>query len=144
MLGSGTRPRIDDGLLGIVVVRAGRDQTSRVRAWRQWSATTFEVGSGAPVPSGVDGEALLLEAPLRFAIRPGALRVRIARAHPGASPSAAQPLGLRAGAVTLARIAAGRPVSLQPGALPPPEDGTAELAAAADVSPPPPESSRTG
>ena len=48
------------------------------------------VGVGAPgeVNAGRDGEAALLEAPMRFAIRPLALRVRISARHPGASPSA--------------------------------------------------------
>jgi hypothetical protein len=37
---------------------------------------------------------LVIDPPLRFAIRPGALRVRIAPQHPGAAPSAAHPNGL--------------------------------------------------
>jgi len=40
------------------------------------------------VHAGVDGEAVDLSPPLRFAIRPAALRVRICSRHPGASPSA--------------------------------------------------------
>ena len=75
--------------------------------WRQWSAPSFEVGSGAPVPAGVDGEALTLEPPLRFTIRPGVLRVRLAPHHPGASPSAALPEGLWDGIRATLRIAAG-------------------------------------
>ena len=35
----------------------------------------------------------MLDAPLRFAIRPGVLRVRVAHKHPGASPSAMVPDG---------------------------------------------------
>jgi hypothetical protein len=65
------------------------------------------VGSQGAVPAGVDGEALTLEAPLRFAIRAGALRVRLAPQHPGASPSAALPEGLIDGIRTTVRIAAG-------------------------------------
>jgi hypothetical protein len=57
--------------------------------------------------AGIDGEAARLDPPPRFRIRPGALRVRIARAHPGASPSAAMPEGAWEGARTLARIAFG-------------------------------------
>ena len=45
--------------------------------------------------------------PLVFRIRPGVLRVRIAPQHPGASPSAAQPTGLRDAMRRLVRIAAG-------------------------------------
>lgn len=48
-----------------------------------------------------------LEPPLRFRIRPGALRVRVAPQHPGASPSAALPDGLRQSARALVRLAAG-------------------------------------
>jgi len=41
-----------------------------------------------PVHAGVDGEAVELSPPLRFAIRPAALRVRASSRHPGVSPSA--------------------------------------------------------
>ena len=58
--------------------------------------------------AGIDGEAAKLEPPLRFHIRPGVLRVRIARRHPGASPSATLPEGLGESVRGLARIAAGR------------------------------------
>jgi diacylglycerol kinase family enzyme len=58
---------------------------------REWAAAAFEIEAHAPVPAGVDGEALVFEPPLRFRIRPAALRCRIARHHPGASPSAFAP-----------------------------------------------------
>ena len=110
-VGSGTRPRIDDGLLGITVVGApagrGEDGGALQRPWREWSAPAFDVDADGPVPAGIDGEALVLDAPLHFRIRPGVLHVRIARAHPGASPSATAPEGLRAGLVGMVRIAAG-------------------------------------
>lgn len=89
LVGSGTRPRIDDGRLGIAVLEAPADGY-RPRL-RHWDAPTFEIESDGPVPAGVDGEALMIDPPLRFAIRPGALRVRIAPHHPGASPAAALP-----------------------------------------------------
>ena len=110
-VGSGTRPRIDDGLLGITVASAPADASpDRItqRPWREWSAPEFQVDSDGPVPAGIDGEAVTVDAPLRFRIRPGALRVRIARVHPGASPSAAIPEGTLLGFAALARIAAGR------------------------------------
>ena len=111
-VGSGTRPRIDDGLLGITVVGepSGRGEGGRQlqRPLREWSAPGFEVDADRPVPAGIDGEALVLDPPLRFRIRPGVLRVRIARKHPGASPSALAPEGMWAGVVELARIARGR------------------------------------
>jgi hypothetical protein len=66
------------------------------------------VGSDRPVPIGMDGETLLLDPPLRFRIRPRALRVRIAPTHPGASPSAAEPDGAVAAVRALARLAVQR------------------------------------
>ncbi len=105
IVGSGTRPSIDDGQLGVAVAElTSNDARGRAR-FRQWQAPTFEVGSDGPVPAGVDGEALVLDPPLRFSIRPGALRVRIAPQHPGASPSAAAPNGLVDGARKLLHIA---------------------------------------
>jgi len=110
-VGSGTRPRIDDGLLGIIVVgpRPGRGANGNPfqRPVREWSAPTFEIDSDEPVPAGVDGEALVLDSPLMFRIRPGVLWVHIARKHPGASPSATTPEGIGAGIVDVARIARG-------------------------------------
>ena len=111
-VGSGTRPRIDDGLLGITVVGApagrGEGGGALQRPWREWSAPAFDVDADGPLPAGIDGEALVLDVPLHFRIRPGVLHVRIARAHPGASPSATAPEGLRASLVGMLRIAAGR------------------------------------
>jgi len=49
-----------------------------------------------------------LDPPLRFRMRPGALRVRIARQHPGASPSVGVPDGVWQGILELGGIAAGR------------------------------------
>ena len=87
---SGTRPRLDAGVLGITVLGAGaaRDGDKRVQ---QRSAPSFEVRSDGPVSAGIDGEALTLDPPLRFRTRPRALRVRIAPQHPGASPSVDMP-----------------------------------------------------
>jgi hypothetical protein len=111
-VGSGTRPRIDDGLLGITVFGgpSGRGAGGRgtQRMWREWSAPSFEIDADRPVPAGIDGEALVLEAPLHFHIRPGVLRVRIARAHPGASPSATAPDGPWDGVRALVRTALGK------------------------------------
>ena len=104
-VGSGTRPRIDDGLLGVTVVGA---PSGARRPWREWSTPSFEVLSDRAVPAGIDGEATQLEPPLRFRIHPATLRVRIARHHPGASPSAMQPDGIGEGIRALAGLAAGR------------------------------------
>ena len=110
-VGSGTRPRIHEGVLGISVAGAragGAKPGSPLRGPRAWSAPTFEVDADRKVPAGVDGEALVLDTPLRFRIRPRALRVRVARAHPGASPSAGVPDGMWDGVLELWQTARGR------------------------------------
>ncbi len=108
-VGSGTRPKIDDGLLGVTVAGAPSSGGRRLqRPWREWTAPAFEVDSDHPVPAGIDGEAVKLDPPLRFRIRSGVLRVNIARRHPGASPSAIMPDGLVDGLRALVRIALGR------------------------------------
>ena len=111
-VGSGTRPRIDDGLLGITVVSSPTEGTrGRLlqRPWREWSAPMFEVHSDRPLAVGIDGEAAILEAPLQFRILPAALRVRVSRSHPGASPSALLPEGMWESVLAVVRIAADRP-----------------------------------
>jgi diacylglycerol kinase family enzyme len=93
-LGTGTRPRLDRGLLGIVDFHpptpGAREQAAR---WRELAAAELEIEADGPVAVGIDGESLVLEPPLRFRVRQRALRARIAREHPGASPSAEMPHG---------------------------------------------------
>ncbi len=117
--GAGTRERIDSGTLGIVAARVRSTEISKLvalelvgRAERypgllSWSATELEVRSGGPVEVGLDGEAVVLDPPLRFASLPGALRVRLPRGA-GLSP-AARGVALTTGNLgTLLRVAAGR------------------------------------
>jgi diacylglycerol kinase family enzyme len=82
----GTRPALDSGNLGILVLDAPADRPHPPA--RAWTATYLEVEAPATVHAGIDGEAADLSGPLRFVIRPAALRVRISARHPGASPSA--------------------------------------------------------
>ena len=124
VVGSGTRPRIDTGQLGVAVVPArGKDgaagNASSARL-QQWSTPTFQVDSARPVPLGIDGEAVALDPPIRFRIRSRVLRVRIAPQHPGASPSAMQPDHAGDAVRALAAIAAGRTPTT--GVLHPPGD----------------------
>jgi hypothetical protein len=106
-IGSGTRPRVDAGVLGVAALdRPGTH--ARRRPWREWTVADFEVGSDRPVNAGIDGEAAVLDPPLRFAIRPGVLRARVARGHPGASPSAAVPDSPWSALRALGRTALGR------------------------------------
>jgi diacylglycerol kinase family enzyme len=85
-LAPGTRPALDTGLLGIVVL--GVPGGTSLRPAQAWTAPRLEVSAPAAVHAGVDGEAVDLSPPLRFATRPAALRVLISSRHPGASPSA--------------------------------------------------------
>jgi hypothetical protein len=105
-VGAGTRLRMDEALLGVTVM--GDLGEGQRRPLREWTAATFEVDSEEPVAAGIDGEAVRLQPPLRFGVRPGVLRVRVATRHPGASPSAALPGGPGAGVGELWRIAVGR------------------------------------
>ncbi len=88
--GAGTRERIDTGRLGVLAarVRSAADvskfvafelvgQVGRFPGLLSWSTREFEVRSSGPVEVGLDGEALVLDPPLRFASLPGALRVRL-------------------------------------------------------------------
>ncbi len=104
--GAGTRPRMDEGVLGVAIIGAAGAKGHR-QLIGEWSTREFVVEANGDVPVGVDGEALMLPTPLVFRTRPGALRVRIARHHPGASPSAALPNGLRDAVRRLIRIAGG-------------------------------------
>jgi diacylglycerol kinase family enzyme len=119
--GFGTRARLDEGVLGVIVidVNDARDLTELValesagrgpsfRGWHEWSDRTIEVDSSLPVEAGIDGEAVTLDAPVRFASLPGALRVRIAPHHPGVSPAAVVGEVRRGGPRRLVLIACGR------------------------------------
>jgi diacylglycerol kinase family enzyme len=110
VIGSGTRPRLDAGVLGIAAVSTatGRRLAPVGLRLTQWSRPSFAVSAEGPVAAGIDGEAVTLSPPIEFVSRPHVLRVRIARGHPGASPSARVPHGLPAMVVALARIAVGR------------------------------------
>lgn len=119
--GFGTRARLDEGVLGVIVIdvhdardlaelvaleSAGRG--SSFRGWHEWSDTAIEVDSSRPVEAGIDGEAVVLDAPVRFESLPGALRVRIAPQHPGVSPAAVVGEVRRGGPRRLLRVAFGR------------------------------------
>jgi diacylglycerol kinase family enzyme len=72
----GTRQTLESGRLGIVVFDTG---ASGQPPGQTWTATRFEVTGPTPAHAGVDGEAVDLTPPLRFVIRPRALRVRLRR-----------------------------------------------------------------
>jgi diacylglycerol kinase family enzyme len=104
LVGMGSRPRMDTGNLGIIAIEIANargamelmaleatGQVRRFEGWLEWSAPEFEVSSGSPVAAGVDGEALVMDPPLRFRIAPAALHVRLPPSAPGLSPAARRP-----------------------------------------------------
>lgn len=107
--GFGTRPSLRDGLLGVVVVVQGGVLRGPVRVMR-WEAPEFTLDSDGPIAAGLDGEALTLDAPARFRIRAGVLRVRMPLHAPGASPSGRRPRLTRTTLEHLRLIAVGRPL----------------------------------
>jgi diacylglycerol kinase family enzyme len=113
---AGTRPRMDTGMLGVVVARI-RDNdgaepttlTPLLSGLITWTGTDFEVTSGAPVPVGLDGEAVTVEPPLRFRSLPGALRVRVPRHASGCAPPVRTVALSRDDLAALLTVALGRP-----------------------------------
>jgi predicted nuclease with RNAse H fold len=124
--GAGTRPAVDLGVLGVTVVDPPvRGARRRRKPWRQWVTPDFCVQATRPVPAGIDGESAVLTPPVVFRTRPAALRVRVAAHHPGASPSAIEPVGALPALRALLTIAAGgdpRPAPPVPAPGPPAED----------------------
>jgi diacylglycerol kinase family enzyme len=107
-LGSGTRPRLGAGVLGVVdFVPPIPGKSGKTARWRELSVEELEVDADHPIPVGIDGESLVLEPPLHFRIRSKALRARISHKHPGASPSAEVPKGPLGALRQLTRIAVG-------------------------------------
>ena len=89
--GLGRRARIDTGTLGVVAVTvdSARQAIELLRRGRGRGVTVFtadEVVVDADVPEipvGIDGETVMMPAPVRCAIRPRALRVRVPADRPG-------------------------------------------------------------
>ena len=93
LIGSGTRPRIDEGLLGVAALAAGGRASLEARpVWRQWSAPTFEVGSTGAGP-GRRGRRVDAARPTAAFRHPSA---RVARAA-GTSPPRGLPVCRSAG-----------------------------------------------
>ena len=86
-LAPGTRPVLDSGRLGVLVVDEPEPGRPPARAW---DAVSLRVDAAETVHAGADGEAVDLEPPLAFRIVPKALRVRVAARH-AADVSSAPP-----------------------------------------------------
>jgi diacylglycerol kinase family enzyme len=85
----GVRERLDGGMLQVSALRArtgaelaglaARIAVRRVRpgpGWAQWTTTALRVDAPpAPLPAGIDGDAVMLAPPLEFRVLPQALRV---------------------------------------------------------------------
>ena len=92
--GLNRRVRLDGGVLGVVGVTVSTAQQAvRLLRGRRSGGLTMltakEVTVTADVPQipvGVDGEAVSMPVPVVCTIRPGALRVRVPRNRPGATP----------------------------------------------------------
>ena len=89
--GLGRRARLDAGTLGVVAVRvdSARQVIGLLRRGHGQGLTVLTAGevtvdADAPrIPVGIDGETVMLPAPVLCAIRPRALRVVVPRERPG-------------------------------------------------------------
>jgi diacylglycerol kinase family enzyme len=89
--GLGRRARLDRGTLGVfgvtvssAVQAAGLLSGTHSRGLTRLAARAVVVDAdAAQIPVGVDGEALLLDTPVRCTVQPAALRIRVPRDRPG-------------------------------------------------------------
>jgi diacylglycerol kinase family enzyme len=89
--GLGRRARLDRGTLGMFAVTvasavqaAGLLRGAHSRGLTRAAAAEVVVDAdAAQIPVGVDGEALVLDTPVRCGVQPLALRVRVPRDRPG-------------------------------------------------------------
>jgi diacylglycerol kinase family enzyme len=100
LMGVGVRAHLDTGQLGVVAIEVSSaadaaalvsldttGQVKRYHGWHEWSAAELVVEGDGAVATGVDGESIELDAPLRFETVPGALRVRVVPWAEAAAPS---------------------------------------------------------
>ncbi len=97
--GLGRRPRIDTGTLGVVAVLVHNARQAAALARRghghgliALTASEVVVHADTPhIPVGIDGETVLMPAPVRCLIQPRALRVIVPKNRPGV-PTTKPPL----------------------------------------------------
>jgi len=125
--GFGSRARLDSGALGVATLSINRGSDvnrlvtldiaghpERFDGWRAWTTRRLVIEGPPASRVAIDGEARTWDPPLRFAIRPKALRVRIARRESGTSPAFLRAPVATSTAVGLARVARGRPSGIVP------------------------------
>jgi diacylglycerol kinase family enzyme len=119
----GSRLRLDSGRLGIAALLVADDRAAarflsalatdrldRYPGFVTWESDGFTIDAATTVPTGIDGETIMLEPPLRFQIRPGAVRIRVPRGAIRTSP-AARSTSLHRSLPDLWRVARGVSVS---------------------------------
>ena len=92
--GLSRRARLDAGTLGVVAVTVDSAAAAAglLRRGRGQGVTVLTAGEvvvdadAAEIPVGIDGETVMMATPVRCAIRPRALRVRVPRNRPGIRP----------------------------------------------------------
>lgn len=125
LAGFGSRARLDTGELGLAAAEIGRaadvaafvaaDAAGRlgsVAGWSEWTAPTFTVWSSSAIEAGIDGEALVFDAPMEFRCLPGAVRVRLPDDAPGYSPAAIEAYSPAWTIGALVRAALGHPTPI--------------------------------
>lgn len=98
LAGLGRRARLDTGTLGVIVVAIDNTAQAvellrgrRTSGLRRFVAHEVVIDADADeIPVGIDGEAVMITTPVRCAIRPLALRVRVPRDRPGVPAPAAR------------------------------------------------------
>jgi diacylglycerol kinase family enzyme len=94
IVGLSRRARLDAGTLGVVAVTvdSAAQAVGLLRRGRGQGVTVLTAGEvmvdadTAEVPVGIDGETVLMATPVRCAIRPRVLRVRVPKDRPGTRP----------------------------------------------------------
>jgi diacylglycerol kinase family enzyme len=128
--GLGRRARLDTGTLGVVAVRvnsawqaAGLARRGHGTGLTVLTADEVIVDADTPqIPAGIDGETVMVPAPVRCTIRPQALRVVVPRERPGVpSPKAALEWPRLRRLASFRALPDGVPFPAQPGGEPSPQ-----------------------
>ena len=97
--GLGRRARLDTGTLGFIAVTVNNalQAVMLLRGAQGQGLTVLKAdevvvdADTTEIPVGIDGETVMMPTPVRCAIRPKALRVRVPRHRPGVVAAAAEP-----------------------------------------------------